>query len=209
MTDSDPRDISHDAAHKAINFGPPDFEIRTADDLDRYLDYLMSLIKGAETLFAAGHFHLAAFAAITAIEETSRAHLTAFRKADADRKKGRDPLRDHHHKQKAAVTVVFMGGRIHEMLGGEEAAKDFHQKINDGYLNEVRGKSLYCFADGEGFARPTDFVDIETARVILLVAIETVDDTFCGMTSHSYQVSKEFDAMFEGVRSSGSSSSAV
>ncbi|WP_377192854.1 AbiV family abortive infection protein [Ruegeria meonggei] len=203
MADSDPRDISHDAAHRAINFGPPDFEIRTADDINRYLDYLMSLIKGAETLFASGHFHLAAFASITAIEETSRAHLTAFRNADADRKKGRDPLRDHHLKQKAAVTVVFMGERIHEMLGGEEAAKDLHQKINDGYLNEVREKSLYCFADDGGFVRPTDFVDIEMARVILLVAIETVDDTFCGMTNHSYQVSKEFDAMFEGVRSGG------
>ncbi|OOY04583.1 AbiV family abortive infection protein [Thioclava sp. F28-4] len=208
MTDSDPRDISHDAAHKAIYFGPPDFEIRTADDLNRYLDYLLSLIRGAETLFAAGHFYLAAFAAITAIEETSRAHLTVFRKADAERQKGRDPLRDHHHKQKAAVSGVFMGERMHEVLGGEEAAKDFHQKINDGYLNEVREKSLYCFADGGGFARPMDFVDIETARIILLVAIETADDTFCGMTTHSYHVSKEFDAIFEDVRGNRSSSSA-
>ena len=201
--DIDPRDISSDASHKAISFGPPDFEIRTADDINRYLDYLMSLIKGAETLFAAAHFNLAAFASITAIEEASRAHLTSFRKADVDRKKGRDPLRDHHLKQKAAVTVVFMGERIHEILGGEEAAKDLHQKINDGYLNEVREKCLYCFAGNGDFVRPTDFVDIETARVILLVALETVDDTFCGMTNYSYQVSKEFDAMFEDIRSDG------
>lgn len=202
MTDTDPRFISHEAANEAVNFGPPDFEIKTADNVDRYLDYLMSLMKGAETLFLARHFHLAAFAAITAIEETSRAHLSVFRKACADRKKGRDPLRNHHHKQKAAVTVVFMGGRMHEVFGTEKAASDFHRKINDGYLNEVREKSLYCSADGEGFVRPTDFVDIETARVILLVAIETVDDTFCGMTDHSYQVSKEFDKMFESIRGS-------
>ncbi|MDO6456317.1 AbiV family abortive infection protein [Celeribacter halophilus] len=202
MTDSDPRYISHAAAYEAVQFGPPDFEIKTVDDVNRYLDYLMSLTKGAETLFLAGQFHLSAFAAITAIEETSRAHLSAFRKAGADRKKGRDPLRDHHHKQKAAVAVVFMGGRMHEVLGGEEAANNFHRKINNGYLNEVREKSLYCFADVGGFVRPMDFVDIEMARIILLVAIETVDDTFCGMTDHSYQVSKEFDEMFESIRGS-------
>ncbi|WP_281955712.1 AbiV family abortive infection protein [Pseudophaeobacter arcticus] len=202
MTDSDPRYISHAAAYEAVRFGPPDFEIKTADDVNQYLDYLMSLMKGAETLFLAGHFHLSAFAAITAIEETSRAHLSAFRKAGADRKKGRDPLRNHHHKQKAAVAVVFMGGRLHKVLGGEEAANDFHRKINNGYLNEVREKSLYCFAGVGGFVRPTDFVDTEMARVILLVAIETVDDTFCGMTDHSYQVSKGFDEMFESIRGS-------
>lgn len=90
---------------------------------------------------------------------------------------------------------------MHELFGGKEAAYDFHRKINDGYLNEVREKSLYCFARDGGFVRPTDFVDIETARVILLVAIETADDTFCGMTDNSYQVSKEFDDMFERLRS--------
>jgi hypothetical protein len=185
MTDSDPRYISHAAAYEAVRFGPPDFEIKTADDVNQYLDYLMSLMKGAETLFLAGHFH-----------------LSAFRKAGADRKKGRDPLRNHHHKQKAAVAVVFMGGRLHKVLGGEEAANDFHRKINNGYLNEVREKSLYCFAGVGGFVRPTDFVDTEMARVILLVAIETVDDTFCGMTDHSYQVSKGFDEMFESIRGS-------
>jgi AbiV family abortive infection protein len=200
MTDRDPRYISHDAAYEAVNFGSPDFEIKTADDVNRYLDYVLSLMKGAEALFLAGHFHLAAFAAITAIEETSRAHLSAFRKVGADRKKGRDPLRDHHHKQKAAVSVVFMGGRMHEVFGGEEAANDFHRKINDGYLNDLREKSLYCFAGSGGFVRPIDFVDIETARVILLVAIETADDTFCGMTDYSYQVSNGFDEMFERLR---------
>lgn len=201
MTDRDPRYISHDAAHKAVTFGSPDFEITTADDVNRYLDYLMSLMKASETLYSAGHYHLAAFTAITAIEETSRAHLSAFRKASAKRKKGRDPLRDHHHKQKAAVSVVFMGRRMHEVFGGEEAANEFHQKINDGYLNEMREKSLYCFARAGGFVRPTDFVGIETARVILLVAIETADDTFCGITDYSFQVSKEFDEMFERLRS--------
>lgn len=98
MTDSDPRYISHDAAHRAVTFGSPDFEIKTADDVNRYLDYLMSLMKASETLYLARHYHLAAFTAITAIEETSRAHLSAFRKVSAERKKGRDPLRDHYHK---------------------------------------------------------------------------------------------------------------
>lgn len=52
--------------------------------------------------------------------------------------------------------------------------------------------------------RPTTDVQIgcaETARIGLLVAIETIDDTFCGMTDYSYKVSKEFDEMFERLRS--------
>lgn len=201
MTNSDPRNVSQEAAQKAVTFGPPDFEIKTADDLNQYLDYLVSLMEGAETLFSSGHFHLAAFTAITALEETSRAHISAFRKTTAERMKGRDPLRNHLHKQKAAVSVVFMGSRMREVFGSEEVARDFHRKINDGYLKEIREKSLYCFAGADGFVRPTDFVGAETARIVMLIAIETVDDTFCGMTDYSYKVSREFDEMFERLRS--------
>jgi AbiV family abortive infection protein len=206
MADADPRDASFCAAQEAIDFGPPDFAIRTVDGVNRYLEYLLSLLAGAEVLLENGHFHLAAFAAITAIEETSRAHLSAFRKADAVRKKGRDPLRNHAEKQKAAMAVVFMGQRMHEVFGGEEGAQEFHRKINSGYFNEIREKSLYCFASGDSFIRPTDFVDLEMARNIVLVAIETADDTFCGLTDDSYEVSKSFDAMFARVRSQEPSS---
>ncbi len=200
MAEDDPRDSSLNAARDAIEFGPPDFEIRTADEVDHYLDYLLSLMGGSEALFTTGHYHLAAFAAITAIEETARAHLSIFRGSDAARKKGRDPLRNHAEKQKAAMGVIFMGQRMHDILGGEDAAQDFHRKINSGYFNELREKSLYCFPGDVSFVRPTDFIDIDMARIVVLVAIETVDDTFCGLTNHSFQVSKEFDAIFDRIR---------
>lgn len=201
MSDNDPRQISAEAAQAAIAFGPPDFEINTAHDLDRYLDYLFSLMSAVEVLLDKGHFNLAAFTAITAIEETSRAHLSVFRRPDAIRKKGRDPLRDHAEKQTAAMGVVFMGSRMHDILGGEDAAYEFHKRINDGYLNDVRERSLYCFPEGDTFARPIDAIDSKTAWIIALVAIETVDDTFCGITTYSYQVSEKFDDMFERLRS--------
>jgi AbiV family abortive infection protein len=179
---------------------PPDMDIGSPDAFDRYLDYLFQLLSGAETLFINSHYHLSAFAAITAIEETSRAHISAFRKKEAERKKGRDPLRNHLEKQKAAVSLVFMGGRMHQIFGSEEEAELFHSAINDGYLNELREKSLYCFDEDGIFVRPIDYVNIDIARTVLLVAIETVDDTFCGTTNHSFTVSRNFDAMFERVR---------
>ncbi len=79
-------------------------------------------------------------------------------------------------------------------------AEQFHSSINDGYLNELREKSLYCFSEDGCIVSPIDYVHIDIARTVLLVAIETVDDNFCGMINHSYTVSKNFDAMFQRVR---------
>ncbi len=103
MNDADPRGVSFACIQTALEFGPPDMDIASPDAIDRYLDYIFRLLSGAETLFMNSHYHLSTFAAITAIEETSRAHISAFRKKDAEQKKVRDPLRNHLEKQKAPL----------------------------------------------------------------------------------------------------------
>jgi hypothetical protein len=57
------------------------------------------------------------------------------------------------------------------------------------------------FADGGDVVRPKDFVDFESARGVLIVANETADETFRGLTDPRGQVSKEFDEMSKSVRS--------
>jgi AbiV family abortive infection protein len=75
-----------------------------AEDFDFAIDHVALLLDAAALLFERGSFGTATFLAITALEETGKAHVGAFRRDKPDPPpKGRDPLRDHKAKHRMAV----------------------------------------------------------------------------------------------------------
>jgi AbiV family abortive infection protein len=65
------------------------------EDFNAALDHIALLLDDATTLFERGSFPTAAFLAITALEETGKAHVALYRrdKPDAVTPKGRDVRR--------------------------------------------------------------------------------------------------------------------
>ncbi len=123
MTDKDRLEAGKDgftAVEAALEYGGKLYE--SVDDFNVALDHVASLIEDAVALYERG-LGSSAFLAITALEETSKAHVGSYRKDRPEGpSKGRDPLRDHKAKHSMALMgTVFMSERIISALGQERA----------------------------------------------------------------------------------------
>jgi AbiV family abortive infection protein len=90
-----------------------------AKDFDVAIDHVAGLLDDAALLFERGSFGTATLVAITALEETGKAHVSLFRRDKPEPSpRSRDPLRDHKAKHHMAVLpTVFMTDRIIRELG--------------------------------------------------------------------------------------------
>jgi AbiV family abortive infection protein len=59
---------------------------------------IILLLADAAVLFGRSSFTASAFLAITGIKETAKAHVGPFPEWRREKRKGRDPLRDHKMK---------------------------------------------------------------------------------------------------------------
>ena len=123
VSDKDGKDLAKDgfAAVERSNFGGKLFN--SADEFNTALDHVARLLEDVVALFGLGSFGSAAFLAITALEETSKANVGTYRRDKSEgSSKGRDPLRDHKAKHAMAVlSTVFMTDRIVSALGQDRA----------------------------------------------------------------------------------------
>jgi AbiV family abortive infection protein len=170
------------------------------EDFDVALDHIAGLLDDATTLFERGSFATAAFLSITALEETGKAHVGAFRRDKPGiMPKGRDPLRDHKAKHRMAVLpTVFMSARIIDALG-RDRADALHKEAHAAGFAAMREAALYCARNASGFESPRDAIPPRISWEFLILAIEAADDALVGYTNHSYEVGTGFDALFVRV----------
>lgn len=172
----------------------------TAQDYDTALDHVAQLLDDAVMLFERGSYGSATFLAITALEETSKAHVGSFRRErDGPLAKGRDPLRDHKAKHSMALLpTVFMTERIITALG-QQRADALHAEAQATGFTAMREAALYCARSPTGFVSPKIAVPPLCAWEFIVLAIEAADDALVGVTNHSFDIGKTFDALFERI----------
>jgi AbiV family abortive infection protein len=170
------------------------------EDFNTALDHVAGLLEDAIVLFERGSHATAAFLAITALEETGKAHVGAFRRDKPDAPpKGRDPLRDHKAKHRMAVLpTVFMSARIIDALGPDRADA-LHEEAQATGFAATREAALYCACNASGFESPKEAIPPRLSWEFLILAIEAADDALVGYTNHSYEVGERFDALFARV----------
>jgi AbiV family abortive infection protein len=146
------------------------------------------------SLFERQSFGSAAFLAITAMEETAKAHVGSFRRDNpGPRPKGRDPFRDHTAKHSMAILpTVFMSQRIVDALG-RERAKALEREAQETGFTIPREAGLYCARGPNGFESPRTAIRARLAWELSILAIEAADDALVGSTNHSYRVGEEFE----------------
>jgi AbiV family abortive infection protein len=184
----------------AVDYGGALYSEATAVDFNSAFDHIVELLDDAAVLFERSSFNTAAFLAITAIEETAKAHVGLFRRGgDGIKRKGRDPLRDHKMKhQMGALPTVFMGARLTTALGKDVCVRLEKESQTDGFI-ATREASLYCARLGDRFVTPRSVVTKARAWELLLMAIETLDDGLVGYSSHTMAGCSRIDALFDRV----------
>lgn len=128
MSDNKHWHIRLAAVDDALAYGGKLYD-NIVDDFNAAIDHVLTLSEDATVLFERGSFPTSAFLSITAMEETGKAHVAAFRKDRGDGvAKGRDPLRDHRAKHRMAILpTVFMGARLFDALGADRC-EQLHQE---------------------------------------------------------------------------------
>ena len=171
------------------------------NDFDVAMDHVVGLLDDAALLFERGSFGTATFVAITALEETGKAHVSIFRRDKPDKPlpRNRDPLRNHKAKHRmAAQPTVFMTDRAIRALGRERADELEDEAQTTGFT-ALREAALYCARNSSGFESPRTAIAPLRAWEILILAIEAADDQLVGYTNHSNETGKAFELLFARI----------
>jgi AbiV family abortive infection protein len=198
--DDEPSDF-FSAVQAAIDFGGPGYGEDPVLGFNTASQHVLVLLEDAVDAFARGSYGTSVFLAITALEETAKAEILAFRiqQPAGTQKKWGDPLRSHMKKHAMAVRPTTFMGRLPKILGAETCER-LQQEATDGSINRLRETAIYmsCSADGM-ISTPALAVDRTRAREILLLALESADDILVGSTNDSYRLGEAVEAFIAQI----------
>ena len=91
-----------------------------------------------------------------------------------------------------------MGERLKNAIGMDELKK-IYDLAYSGEMKNLRETSIYCDRRDDTIVIPSDIIDKEFARSLLLFAIESFDDNLVGYTNHSMDISNKTDELFDTI----------
>lgn len=176
--------------------------IESVEEFNAACEHIVLLIEEAEGVFLNGGYSTSTFLAITAIEETAKAHLGSFtgRGPDPESRKN-NIFYDHRKKhQIAARPTVSMGQRLQAAIGEEMLGRILYMSSSKALL-DLRESSLYFERRNGKLQSPRTITDKNLSRSILLYAIEVFDDALVGFTNYSMELSGRTDGIFSRIAS--------
>lgn len=189
-------------------FNSPDRLIESVEEFNSACEHIVLLLEEAEGIFQSGGYSTATFLAITAIEESAKAHLGAFTGGGPNPEKRKNNIFYDHGKkhQLAAMPTISMGQRLQAAIG-EEALVRILAMSRTKELLRIRESSLYFEKRNGALHCPRIVIDKNLSRSILLYAIEVFDDALVGFTDYSMKISGRTDEIFSRVASAETCSS--
>lgn len=176
--------------------------IESVAEFNAACDHIVLLLEEAEGIFQRCGYSTATFLAITAIEETAKAHFGVFTggRPDSESRK-KNIFYDHGKKhQMAAMPTVSMGQRLQAAIGEETLVRILTMSRSKELLG-LRESSLYFERRNGTLHSPRTAIDKNLSRSILLYAVEVFDDALVGFTDYSMKISGRTDEIFSRVAS--------
>ena len=174
------------------------FYIKDVEQIDKCINHIFQLITDAYTLYINNSFSSSAFLSIAVIEEVAKVHIGIYIKG-ADERVNKDKLRDHKTKEIIGVNYTISMGERLKIAIGDEALKKIYDLAYSGEMKNLRETSIYCDRRDDTIVIPSDIIDKEFARSLLLFAIESFDDNLVGYTNHSMDISNKTDELFDTI----------
>lgn len=183
-------------------FTSPGRLIESVDEFNSACEHIVLLLEEAEGVFQGRGYSTATFLAITAIEETAKAHLGMFTGGGPNPESRKNNIFYDHGKkhQMTAMPTVSMGKRLQAAIS-EEALVSILEMSKNKELLGLRESSLYFERRNGALHRPRTAIDKDLSRSILLYAVEVFDDALVGFTDYSMKISDRADRVFSRVAS--------
>ena len=179
----------------------PDGALTTAE-LDTMAAHVGVLLEDAAACYFRHSYGTSVFLSVTALEETAKAEMLAFRGRPGPVRTRKDPMLDHASKHKIAVRPTTFMSALPRILGDGARAR-LQKEAEDGALKRVREEALYVHLDHNGVSTPAAIIGQPRARELLLLALVAADDVLVGWTHASYVLGERFDALIKQVAQSG------
>lgn len=175
--------------------------IESVEEFNSACDHIVLLLEEASCIFQSGGHSTATFLAITAIEETAKAHFGSFAAQGASpNSREKNIFYNHGIKhQMAAMPTVAMGKRLQEAIG-EKVLSQILEMSKQKKLQTIRESSLYFERQNGTLKSPRAVIDKNLSRSILLYAVEVFDDALVGYTDYSMQISVRTDEIFNQIK---------
>lgn len=190
-------------AQKATTEGKVFFsDSSRVEEFNRGCNHVAGLLRDSHRLYSASSFATSVFLSITAIEESAKLEIAGFRrdpKTPPVKNRRDDLLFAHKAKHSIALQeVITIGTRLPAAIGAQRL-RELLDMAESGKLVELRESALYTDnLDGQ-FVCPAERIDKQTARDVLLLALEVWDDRLVGWTNHTYELDAELVQMFREV----------
>ena len=172
-----------------------------AELINAITQHVAVLLGDALAAFYRNSYGTAVFLSITALEETVKAEVLAYRiqRVPDAKKRGRDPLRNHAQKHAMAIRPTTFMGRLPSILG-DKACERLQTEAESGSFVELRERAIYAHIDGAVVSTPRTAISRDRALEMLLLACEAVDDAIVGYTNESMALGEQFSAWIEELR---------
>lgn len=130
--------------------------------------HLLGYWDRCRSAFISGDFPVAAFFAITLIEEVGKLPMLAFREPGGTTDRA---FRDHNKKYQSAVGwTLIVNSRVSRVYGKREDI--FARWFQDGELMRIRNAALYLEVKGDRVITPEEAVGGDTAFLLVCFAGE-------------------------------------
>lgn len=175
--------------------------IESVEEFNAACEHIVLLLEEAEGVFQRGGYSTATFLAITAIEETAKAHLGIFTSGGPNPESRKKNIFYNHatKHQMAAMPTVSMGRRLRTAIG-EKALTRILEMSQSNELLGLRESSLYFERRNGELQSPRVTIHKDLSRSILLYAIEVFDDALVGHTDYSMKTSNRTDDLFQRIQ---------
>lgn len=183
-----------------IKFNEDFVGIKSSEEFNVVCDHIYTLLKDAFLLLSKGSYNTSIFLTISVIEECAKAEIGLYRSKSGEKvKRGKDPMFSHEKKQfTAASPTVQIGNRLFISLG-EDIVNEIIGDLRKGRYKNIREDAIYFKRDANKLTVPSDKINKEHARNLLLVAIEILDDRLIGYTKYTFKLSEKLDEMYKQV----------
>lgn len=174
------------------------------EEFNRGCDHVYGLLTDSHQLYRSGSFATSVFLSVTAIEEIAKLDIAVYRNEQRTTpSKGRrdDSLFNHKAKHLIALQeTIAIGTRLPKAIG-EPRVRELLNMAKSGKLLQLREAALYTDNLDGLFTCPVDRIKKQTARDILLLALEVWDDRLVGTTNYTYQLDAKLTPLFDEIAS--------
>lgn len=177
------------------------FKMTSESEFNKATNHIIRLLKDSLIMIENESYGSSVFFSITALEETTKTHISKYLPYDKNTSRKKDILMDHTEKYKFSIWPTFkIGSRLKNTIGVKKIDRLTELVNNKKEIMNLRDNGIYWATDKDDVNKyPEDLFTKKQAQEILLFSLEAFDDNLVGYTQQSFLDGNMSNEIFDKV----------